>query len=142
MANKNALRVSVVGALDQTADYVEYTAGNNEVKLTSSVTSSGFGLANTGHGTAVPGMTAILSVTNPASTKLELELQVADNAWCYLIQTRTAAGAWTTALVVTNPHDAVLTNLVPGTNCDIRACTMGSGNQTSDWCDVVSHIST
>ena len=88
------------------------------------------------------GTTGILSVTNLATTKLELELSVAANAWCYVIQISTVPGVWVTALVVTNPHVAVLTGLTPGTTYGIRACAMGSSNQQSEWCDVVSHMST
>jgi hypothetical protein len=44
--------------------------------------------------------------------------------------------------VVTNPHDAVLTGLTPGTVYAIRVCAMGSNNQVSEWCDVVSHMCT
>jgi hypothetical protein len=31
--------------------------------------------------------------------------------------------------------------LTPGTMYAIRVCAMGSGNQQSEWCDVVSHMS-
>jgi hypothetical protein len=137
-AAKNAAQAALLAALDQTADYVELNSQNNEAKLLS----SGFKLASTSHAQAQVGSTGILSVTNPATTKLELELLVAANAWCYVIQLSTAPGVWTTALVVTDPHDAVLTGLTPGTTYALRACAMGSGNQESEWCDVVNHMST
>jgi hypothetical protein len=137
-ANKAALQTALLAALDQTADYVEYTAHNDQAKILS----SGFSLASTSHAPAPVGTTAILSVTNLASTKLELELQVAANAWCYIIQTSTSPNVWVTALIVTNPRDAVLTGLTPGTSYGIRACAMGSGNQQSEWSDMVNHMST
>jgi hypothetical protein len=137
-ANKSVLQTALLAALDQTADYVEYIAQNDQAKILS----AGFTLASTSRAQALVGNTGILSVTNLASTKLELELQVAPNAWCYIIQTSTSPGVWTTALIVTNPHDAVLTNLTPGTTYGIRACAMGSGNQQSEWSDAVNHMST
>jgi hypothetical protein len=137
-ANKAALQAVLLNVLDQTADYVELNSQNLQAKMLS----SGFALASTSHAQAPVGTTAILSVTNLATTKLELELQVAANAWCYVIQISTAPNVWTTALVVTNPRDCVLTGLTPGTTYAIRVCAMGSGNQQSEWCDVVSHMST
>ena len=137
-ANKNALQTALIGLLDQLADYVELTSQNNQTKLLS----SGFSLASTSRTQAQVGTTAILSVTNLATTKLELELQVADNAWCYIVQTSTAPNVWVTAATFTNPHDAVLTGLTPGQTYAIRVAAMGSGNQQSEWSDVVSHMST
>jgi hypothetical protein len=137
-ANKLAAQSALLAALDQTADYVELTSQNNQAKLLS----SGFTLASTSHAQAQVGTTGILSVSNLATTKLELELQVADNAWCYVVQISTAPNVWTTAGVFTNPHDVVLTGLTPGTTYAIRVCAMGSGNQQSEWSDVVNHMST
>jgi hypothetical protein len=118
------------------ADYVELTSQNNQTKLLS----SGFSLASTPRIQAQVGTTAILSVSNVATTKLEL--QVADNAWCYIVQTSTAPNVWVTGATFTNPHDAVLTDLTLGTTYAIRVCAMGSGNQQSKWPDVVNHMST
>jgi len=137
-ANKNALQAALLAALDQIADYVESAALNNQVILLS----SGFSLASTGNTPKVVGTTGILSVTNLATTKLALKLAAADNAWCYVVQISSVAGVWIMAATFTNPRAAVLTNLTPGTTYAIRVCAMGSGNQTSEWCDTVSHMST
>lgn len=137
-AAKNALQASLITALNQMADYVELTAQNDQVKLLS----AGFTLASIVRAQAQVGTTSILSATNIATTKLELELEVADNAWCYIIQTSTVPNVWATALIVTDPHDAVLTGLTPGTTYALRAAAMGSHNQISEWSDTVSHMST
>ena len=137
-ANKNALQAVLLGSLDQMADYAELTAQNNQAALLS----SGFSLASTSHAPVVVGPTNILAVTNVATTKLALKLAVANNAWCYVVQISSVAGVWIMAATFTNPRAAVLTNLTPGTTYAIRVCAMGSGNQTSEWCDTVSHMST
>jgi hypothetical protein len=137
-AAKNAAQAALISALDQTADYVELNSQNNPVKIES----AGFTLASTSHAQAQVGTTGINSVTNIATTKLALDLVVAANAWCYVIQVSTAPNVWTTWLVVTDPHDAVLTGLTPGTTYSIRACAMGSGNQQSEWCNTVTQMST
>jgi hypothetical protein len=49
---------------------------------------------------------------------------------------------WVTLGVFTDLNDVVLTNLVPGTVYTLRACAMAAGNQQSEWCAPVSHMST
>jgi len=137
-AHKNAVRAELIAMLDTLAGYVEITAQNNEEKMLS----SGFGLANTGRTPAVPGMTSILSVTNLATTKLGLELAVADNAWGYIVAISSAPGVWMMVNTFTDPHDVVLSGLTPGTVYAIRVQVIGSGNQRSEWCEPVSHMST
>jgi hypothetical protein len=45
-------------------------------------------------------------------------------------------------MTFTDPHDAVFTGLTPGTMYQIRAKVMGSGNQETQWCEVVTHMAT
>jgi hypothetical protein len=40
----------------------------------------------------------------------------------------------------TNPHDATLLGLTPGTMYSLRVQVMGSGNQITEWCDTVQHM--
>ena len=137
-ANKAALQATLIGVLDATADHVELYGGNNPVKFTS----AGFTLASNSHAQALVGSTGLRSVTNLGTTKLALDVVVAANAWCYIIQISTVPNVWTTVLVITKPSEAVLTGLIPGTIYAIRICAMGSGNQQSEWSDTVSHMST
>jgi hypothetical protein len=135
---KNTLRAALIATLDQLATYVELTANNDPQKIIS----SGFSLASNQRNPAVPGMTSILSVTNVASGKLDVELSVADNAWAYIVEyTAQPNGAKLTA-TFTNPRDVTLTGLTPGTLYFIRVQVMGSGNQVTEWCDVVQHMAT
>ena len=138
IANKNALRTTLIGLLDQEADYVELTSLNNQTKLLS----SGFHLASTTRSPAVPGKTCLLAVANVATTKLGLKLAVADNAWAYVVETSVNGGPWTMAEIFTDPHDAVLTGLTPGVTYAIRVQVHGSGNQRSEYCDPVMHMCT
>jgi len=129
---------ALIASLNQLATYVDLIA-NGDAAI---ILSSGFNLASTSRTTAVPGTTSILSVTNVASGKLGLELQVADNAWAYIVEyTALPSGAKLTA-TFTNPHDVTLTGLTAGTNYSIRVQVMGSGNQVTEWCDPVQHMAT
>jgi hypothetical protein len=135
---KKTLHDGLIGSLDTLATYVELTA-NNDPQI---IVSSGFSLASTARNAAVPEMTAILSVTNPAAGKLGLELQAADNAWCYIVEYTALPSGAVKTMTFTNPRGAVLTGLISGTMYSIRAMVMGSGNQMTDWCDAVQHMAT
>ena len=137
-ATKNAAQAALIAALDQLADYIELNGQNNPAKMLS----SGLSLASTSNAPVSPGRTNILAVSNVATTKLKLDLTVADHARCYVVQISSAPGVWVIGGVFTDPHDAVLTGLTPGTTYAIRVGVMGSGNQLSEWCDTVSRMST
>jgi hypothetical protein len=135
---KNTLRAALVATLDQLAAYVELTANNDPQKIIS----SGFNLASTTRTAQVPGMTSIMSVTNVASGKLGLELEVADNAWAYVVEyTALPNGAVKTA-TFTNAHEVTLTGLAPGTTYSMRVQVMGSGNQVTEWSNTVQQMAT
>ena len=136
--NKKNLREALIGLLNQLATYVELVANNDPAKILS----SGFSLASTSRTPAVPGMTSILSVDNVASGKLGLNLQVADNAWAYVVEYTALPGGAVKTATFTNSHEATLTGLTPGTMYSIRVQVMGSGNQTTEWCDAVQHMAT
>ncbi len=131
-------REALETALDTVATYVELTALNDAAKLVS----SGFQLANPSRVPVAPGMTAVLSVTNTASGKLDLELQSADNAWCYIVEFTSAPGGLSKLATFTSAKDVVLEGLTPGTMYSIRVQVMGSGNQVTEWCDAVQHMAT
>jgi hypothetical protein len=136
---KNTLRAALLGSLDTLATYVDLTSANDAQKIVS----AGFDLANTAARTpAAPGATAIVSIANTASGKLELELQAADNAWCYIVEYTATPGGTAKTATFTNARDAELTGLASGTMYSIRAQVMGSGNQVTDWSDAVQHMAT
>jgi hypothetical protein len=135
---KKTLRAALIASLDTLTTYVELTANNDPQKILS----SGFDLASTARNAAVPGMTTILSVTNTASGKLGLELQPADNAWCYIVEYTALPNGAVKTITFTNAHDAVLTGLTSGTMYSMRVLVMGSGNQVTNWCDAVQHMAT
>ena len=138
-AHKNTLRAEVIALLNEEANYVELTAKNDlEILL-----SSGFDVVSSNPPTPVAvGMTAILAVLNEASTKLRLKLQVAHHARSYEVQVSLAPGVWVFMESFSDPHNVVLTDLVPGTVYAIRARALGSKNQRSEWCDPVNHMAT
>ena len=75
-------------------------------------------------------------------TKLGLNLNVAANAWAYIVEyTALPNGAVKTA-VFTNPHDATLLGLTPGTIYSIRAQVMGVGNQLTKWSNTIQQMAT
>jgi len=135
---KNTLRAALIATLDQMAVYVELTANNDPQKIVS----SGFNLANPSRTTQVPGMTSIMSVTNVASDKLGLELEVADNAWAYIVEYTAQPGGATKTATFTNPHGATLTGLVSATMYSLRVQVMGSGNQVTEWSNTVQQMAT
>ena len=136
--DKNTKRAALIATLDQLAAYVELTANNDAAKIIS----SGFSLASNNRTPLAPGMTSILSVNNVASGKLGLDLQVADNAWAYIVEYTALPGGALKTTTFTNPHDVTLTGLTAGTMYSLRVMVMGSGNQASDWCDAVQHMAT
>ena len=136
--NKNNLRAALIALLNQLATYVELTANNDAAKILS----SGFSLASTSRTPVAPGMTSISSVTNVASGKLGLALAVADNAWVYVVEYTDLTTNVVKTQQFTDPHDVVLVGLASGHNYSIRAQVMGSGNQTTEWCDAVQHMAT
>lgn len=136
--DKNNKRDALVTTLDTLANYVELVSVNDAAKLIS----SGFDLASTSRTQAVPEKTSILSVANVATVKLGLELAVAANAWAYVAEYTALPNGAVKNATFTNPHDAVLTGLTPGTVYSLRVQVMGSGNQVTEWCDTVQHMAT
>jgi hypothetical protein len=135
---KKTLRAALIATLDLLANYVEFTA-NNDPQI---IISSGFSLASTTRTSLAPGMTSITSVTNVATGKLGLDLEVADNAWAYVVEyTALPNGAVKTA-TFTNPHDVTLTGLTSATMYSMRAQVMGSGNQVTEWSNTVQQMAT
>jgi hypothetical protein len=135
---KNTLRAALVATLDQLATYVELTANNDPQKIVS----SGFNLNSATRTAQVPGMTSIMSVTNVASGKLGLELEVADNAWAYIVEYTALPNGPVKTATFTNPHEVVLTGLTPGTMYSLRVQVMGSGNQVTEWSNTVQQMAT
>jgi hypothetical protein len=137
--NKDIARAALIATLDALASYVEMEAQNDPTVMMS----SGFDLANPARPASVPpGNTSILSVTNLASGKFDLELLVAKNAWCYVVECIAQPSGPTLTMTFTAPHDAVFTGLIAGTLYQIRAKVMGSGNQETQWCEMVTHMAT
>ena len=129
---------ALIAVLDQLANYVDLIA-NGDAAI---ILSSGFNLFSASRTPAVPGPTVVLGATNVATTKLGLDLNVADNAWAYIVEyTALPNGAVKTA-VFTNPHDATLTGLTPGTIYSIRAQVMGVGNQLTQWSNTIQQMAT
>lgn len=137
--HKNTLRAELIALLNEEADYVEVAAKNDQEVLLSSGFDVGAGNPPTPVGV---GLTAILAVLNEASTKLRLKLLVAHHARSYEVQMSIVPGVWVFLESFSDPHDVVLTDLVPGTVYAIRARALGSKNQRSEWCLPVSHMAT
>ena len=136
---KNTQRTALITTLDTLATYVELTANNDPAKILS----AGFSLQSPAtHNPAVPEPSSILAVTNEASGKLRVNLAVGKNAWAYFVEYTAVPGGTPKLAGFTNPHDAVLAGLTPGTNYSLRVQVMGSANQTTDWSDAVQHMST
>lgn len=136
---KKELRATLLALLNQQADYVEKQANYNPALMRS----TGYNLTvDSKAARLVPGSSAILSAKNEVTTKIRLELKVADNAWSYLIYVRVGTGAWQLWQVFSDPHDVVVAGLVPGTMYDFRVQVLGSKNQLSDFSDSLSHMAT
>lgn len=87
-------------------------------------------------------MTNINGILNVAPGKLGLDLAVAANAWAYIVEYTALPGGAVKTATFTNPHGATLTGLTAGTVYSSRVQVMGSGNQTTEWCDPVQHMAT
>ena len=136
--DKNTKRVALITALDTLANYVELMAVNDAAKMIS----AGFDLVNMSRTQAVPEKSSIVSVTNVASGKLGLDLAVGANAWAYVVEYSALPNGAVKNATFTNPHEAVLTGLTPGTVYSMRVQVMGSGNQVTEWSDTVQHMAT
>jgi hypothetical protein len=138
-AHKNNVKTQLIALLDSVADDIESTAQGNVEMLAS----TGYNLTNPNVVSPTPvGTVTITNINNVASTKLGLDLNVQGNVWSVTVQMMTAPNVWVTLGVFTDLNDVVLTNLVPGTVYTLRACAMAAGNQQSEWCAPVSHMST
>jgi len=138
-AHKNNVKTQLIALLDSLADDIESTAQGNVEMLSS----TGYNLTNPNVVSPTPvGAVTITNINNVASTKLGLDLDVQGSVWSVTVQMMTAPNAWVTLGVFTDLNDVVLTNLVPGTVYTLRACAMAAGNQQSEWCAPVSHMST
>jgi hypothetical protein len=136
--NKYNLRTVLLRMLNQLATYVELVANNDPVKILA----SDFSLTSTVRTPLAPGLTSISAVTNVASGKLELTLAVAENAHAYIVEYAMLPNGAAQTKTITDPHEVVLTGLTPGTNYFIRVRVMGSGNQETEFCEPVTHMST
>jgi len=138
-AHKNAVKAQLIALLDSLADDIESTAQGNVEMLAS----TGYHLTSPSAVSPAPvGTVTITNINNVASTKLGLDLDVQGSVWSVPVQMMTAPNVWVTLGVFTDLNDVVLTNLVPGTVYTLRACAMAAGNQQSEWCTPVSHMST
>jgi len=135
---KNAVRIALVAALDQLANYVDFTANGDAAKIAS----SGFNVANIKNTPRVPAASTILGITNASTGTLNFELAVAAYAWVYIIAFAPVAGGVPQYRWFTDPHDVVITGLTPGTLYSFTVQVMGSKNQATATSDAVQHMAT
>jgi hypothetical protein len=135
---KKNTRATLVALLRQQAQYVELTAKNDPTIILS----SGFDI-NSQSNTSTPlDQTAIISVTNGASTILLATLQVISNAKAYDVEVSTDGTSWTHAVTSTKSRGIVVPNLKPGTMYYLRARAVGGSTGYGNWSDPVQHMAT
>ena len=138
-AHQKSVRTQLTSLLDVLANDIEDTAKGNLEMLAS----TGFNLTSPGGGRLAPvGTVSFNGVSNPASGKLAVDLNVQGNVWAVVLQRMTVPGVWVMIAVFTDLNNTVLSDLVPGTIYTLRACAMAAGNQQSEWCGPISHMST
>lgn len=138
--NKNQIIRDLLAMLDTLANDVENAA--NDANNPAIVPAYGFTLATSTRTVIVPGPTAILNVTNSGPGRLDLELQVDSNAWCYLVEDTLLPNGPVKTSTFTDPNDVTLASLTSGSMHSLRACTMVAKNQYGPWCEPVQHMST
>ena len=103
--HKNTVRADLIATLEVVANFVQMTMPNNREAMLA----TGFDVGTTtGRSPRPIGATAILGVTNPASTKMGLQLLIDPAAWAYQVQISDATGTFTHKEIFTDPHDVVL----------------------------------
>jgi len=136
---KAAARVVLIGLLAQLAAYVEGVA-QGDADL---IRKSGFAVVTHAHAAQTPLAKPVIAGTeNHSSTRIQLRLKAQPNVHGVKVQTRNAGGAWQDGGGFPSTKLVVVENLTPGTLYDFRAQFLGGSTGTSEWSDVVSHIST
>ena len=87
--------------------------------------------------------TAILQLSNLATTQLLVRLQALDNAVAYELRLSTDGGkTWVSGGISRQARRIVVPNLTPGTTYAVSARGIGGSTGYSDWCPAVSIMST
>jgi hypothetical protein len=135
---KNNTRTALIALLRQQAQYVELTAKNDPTVILS----SGFDVHSQNNTSSPLDQTAIISVTNGASTTLLATLQVISNAKSYDVDVSTDGTSWVHAVTSTKSRGIVVPGLKPGTMYYLRARAVGGSTGYGNWSDPVQHMAT
>ncbi len=138
--NKIAIREELIALFDTLCNDVVNAA--NAANNPAIVPAYGFKLASDTRTGSVPGLTAIISVTNLGPSRLGLELQHDPAAWCYVVEDTLLPGGTVKYSTFTDPDNVVLDELPSGSMHSLRARTMVAKNLTGPWCEPVQHMST
>ncbi|MGN6642591.1 MAG: hypothetical protein ACTHKU_06270 [Verrucomicrobiota bacterium] len=135
---KNDNRETMINLLAQQSAYVQgIAAGDLTVLL-----SSGFDAASTNRAQVPLDAPEILSVENPASTKLAMRLKRVDTAKAYEVRISYGNSGWVSIGVFTQARRILLEDLIPGTLYNLQARCIGGSTGASDWSDPISHMAT
>jgi hypothetical protein len=137
-AIKRAARAALVVLLRTQAAYVQSIAGDDQALLLS----SGFWNTSTERVRKPLPKPSILSIDNFATTQLLAKATPLDNARAYEARFRVGAQPWQNAGVFTKARGILLSNLIPGSMCDVQVRGVGGSLGYSDWSDPVSHMAT
>jgi hypothetical protein len=135
-AAQSTARTALIGLLRTQALYVEMTSAGNLVTLLS----SGFKQRTISGASSSLGQTAILAITNNATTQLMIKLLAIANAKAFEVQTSVDGINWVHNTTSSHATHIVLTGLTPGVKYYIRARAIGGSTGFGDWSDTMMHM--
>ena len=138
-ALRDEARELLLDATRKTSAYVQSVALNS----LSTMRSSGFDALEPGAPSVPLEPTAIVQLSNLASTQLLARLLAVDNAVAFELRLSTDGGkTWFSGGISRQARRIVLSNLTPGTVYDVSARGIGGSTGYSDWCPKVSLMCT
>jgi hypothetical protein len=137
MAAKNQARDSLTDALNRQGVWVQGVARQDLAMLLS----SGYQVASRNTAQTALARPGILKILNQFSGKLTLRVTPVANARNYQVQMQTGDGEWREAGFFSQARTMVVSDLTPGTVCNLRVRAIGGSTGASDWSDPVSRMS-